>query len=104
MLALQANTSHFVGRCREELFVPKYTPGVWAGPGGGLRGCARTLGRLVLSGSGYGATTHPCVSSWDSAMGQTRLEDVSHLTERDGSLLPEGRESPVRIIGFPGLG
>lgn len=25
-------------------------------------------------------------------MGQTRLEDVSHLTERDGPLLPEGRK------------
>lgn len=37
-------------------------------------------------------------------MGQTRLEDVSHLTERDGPLLLEGRESTSRITDFPGLG
>lgn len=53
---------------------------------------ARTLCILVLSISGYSATTHLCVSLWDSAMGQARLEDVSHLTERDGSLLSEGRK------------
>lgn len=36
-------------------------------------------------------------------MGQTRLEDVSHLTERDGPLLPKGRESTAWITDFPGL-
>lgn len=64
---------------------------------------------------GPGAYAHLCVSecvwmlvppptfvfcSWNSAMGQAWLEDVPHLTERDGSLLPEGRKganSPVRM-------
>lgn len=55
--------------------------------------CARLLSGVVLSTSGCSVNNPPFyVSPWDSSMGQTRLEDVSHLTERDGPLLPEGRK------------
>lgn len=80
--------------------------------------CSAFVGILVRDWrwcEGLGAYAHLCVSecvwmlvppptfvfcSWNSAMGQAWLEDVPHLTARDGSLLPEGRKganSPVRM-------